>query len=146
MRNPDFMSNDDDLDDFQPYALLDFGDDDIPPEDDILALPLSYMTNPALDTPDIHVDHVDEDLADGEVFNIAILVVSPFVVSVVAISHDSDSLESMTSYALQTVVLGAYPTDYAFPMVPATPTLTSTPPHTPMRSCHDHNLHSYQTD
>ncbi|MFS7978436.1 hypothetical protein Hanom_Chr10g00915481 [Helianthus anomalus] len=53
--DPDFMSNDDDLDDFQPFALPDFGDDDIPSEDDVLALPLSYMTSLALDTPNVSI-------------------------------------------------------------------------------------------
>ncbi|MFS7986911.1 hypothetical protein Hanom_Chr11g01015821 [Helianthus anomalus] len=38
--DPDLMSNDEDLDDFQPFALPDFGDDNIPLEDDVLALPL----------------------------------------------------------------------------------------------------------
>ncbi|MFS8033824.1 hypothetical protein Hanom_Chr17g01574131 [Helianthus anomalus] len=38
--DPDFLSDEDDLDDFQPFALPDLTDDDIPLVDDVLALPL----------------------------------------------------------------------------------------------------------
>ncbi|MFS7968924.1 hypothetical protein Hanom_Chr09g00803161 [Helianthus anomalus] len=37
--DPDFMSDDDDLDDFQPFALPDLADGDVPPVDDVLTLP-----------------------------------------------------------------------------------------------------------
>ncbi|MFS7936186.1 hypothetical protein Hanom_Chr05g00412551 [Helianthus anomalus] len=37
--DPDLMSDDDDLDDFQPFALPDLADGDIPLVDDVLALP-----------------------------------------------------------------------------------------------------------
>ncbi|KAJ0592169.1 hypothetical protein HanHA300_Chr03g0081721 [Helianthus annuus] len=110
--DPEMMSDDDDLDDFQPFALPDFGDD-VPFVDDVLALPLPLHDQliigypdgehlvelipihviplaaiPAedwpfvvnldddVDVPVIEVEHPDDDLGDGEVFDIAILDVA----------------------------------------------------------------------
>ncbi|MFS7950265.1 hypothetical protein Hanom_Chr07g00581261 [Helianthus anomalus] len=110
--DPEMMSDDDDLDDFQPFALPDFGDDD-PFVDDVLALPLphhdqliighpdgEHLVEPIpiyaiplvaipvedwpfvvhldddVDVPVIEVEHPDDDLGDGEVFDIAILDVA----------------------------------------------------------------------
>ncbi|MFS7912499.1 hypothetical protein Hanom_Chr02g00130651 [Helianthus anomalus] len=52
--------------------------------------------------PVFEVDHPDEDLGDGEVFDVAILEVASSAVSVVDISSDSDSdsRESVTSSTL----------------------------------------------
>ncbi|KAM0038052.1 hypothetical protein Hdeb2414_s0013g00410361 [Helianthus debilis subsp. tardiflorus] len=171
----EMMSDDDGLDDFQPFALLDFGDD-LPFVDDVLALPLPIHDQliiahpdgehiiepipihaiplaaiPAEDWPFIvdldddvevpvfEVDHSDDDLGDGEVFDIAILDVASPVVSVIDISFDSDpdsdadSLESVTSSALRAAGLEAYPAndDDAMLAALATPTLVSTPTDTP---------------
>ncbi|MFS7962711.1 hypothetical protein Hanom_Chr08g00729791 [Helianthus anomalus] len=49
--NPEMMSDDDDLDDFQPFALPDFGDD-VPFVDDILALPLPIHDQLIIAHPD----------------------------------------------------------------------------------------------
>ncbi|MFS7945061.1 hypothetical protein Hanom_Chr06g00519531 [Helianthus anomalus] len=121
--DPELMCDDEDLDDFQPFALPDFGDD-IPFEDGhvvepipIHAIPLAAI--PAEDWPFItdldddddvipvlQVDHPDEDLDDGEVFDVTILEVASPVVSVIDISSDSglhsdpDSREFVTSSAL----------------------------------------------
>ncbi|KAJ0715320.1 hypothetical protein HanPI659440_Chr13g0499741 [Helianthus annuus] len=123
--DPELMSDDDDLDDFQPFALHDFGDD-IPSVDDVLAFPLpihdqliighpdgEHLVEPIpihaipltaipaedwpfvvdldddIDVPVIEVDHIDDDLGDGEVFDITILDVASPVVSFIDISSDS---------------------------------------------------------
>ncbi|KAJ0876101.1 hypothetical protein HanPSC8_Chr11g0484501 [Helianthus annuus] len=170
------MSDDDDLDDFQPFALPDFGDD-IPVVDDVLAFPLpihdqliighpdgEHIVEPIpihtvplaaipaedwpfvvdldndIDVPVIEVDHIDDDLGNGEVFNIAILDVASPVVSVIDISSDSDPdfvadfFESVTSSALLAAGLGPYPTDEdddAMSVAPSSPVHVPTPPHTP---------------
>ncbi|KAJ0475843.1 hypothetical protein HanRHA438_Chr13g0584911 [Helianthus annuus] len=184
--DPELMSDDDDPDDFQPFALHDFGDD-IPFVDDVLAFPLpihdqliighpdgEHLVKPIpihaipltaipaedwpfvvdldddIDVPVIQVDHIDDDLGDGEVFDITILDVASPVVSFIDISSYSDpdsiadSFESVTSSALLAVGLGAYPTDDdddAMSVAPAylvhVPTPTHTPPHTPTHVASD---------
>ncbi|KAF5767610.1 hypothetical protein HanRHA438_Chr14g0636361 [Helianthus annuus] len=170
--DPDLMSDDEDLDDFHPFALPDFGDD-IPLEDDVLALPVPIHDHLIIGHPDgehiveslpinfvplaaipvedwpfvidldnddddeisvFHVDHPDEDLGDGEVFDVAILELASPVVSVIDISSDSDldsdadSRESVTSSALRTVGLEAYlADDDAMSAAPATPALFPLP-------------------
>ncbi|MFS7977182.1 hypothetical protein Hanom_Chr10g00901101 [Helianthus anomalus] len=178
------MSDDDDLDDFQPFALPNFGHD-APFVDDVLTFPLTLhgqliiahpdgehivepipihtiplATIPAedwlfivdldddVDVPVFEVDHPDDDLGDGEVFDIAILNVSSPVVSVIDISSDSDhdsvadTFELVTSSTLRAAGLEAYPTDDdAISDAPATPTPiptpTDTPPHTPTHDTRD---------
>ncbi|KAJ0786210.1 hypothetical protein HanOQP8_Chr02g0052661 [Helianthus annuus] len=181
----ELMSDDEDLDDFQPFALPDFGDD-IPFVDDVLAFPLpihdqliighpdgEHLVEPIpihavplaaipdedwpfvvhldndIDVPVIEVDHLGNDLGDGEVFDITILDVASPVVSVIDISSDSDpdsdaeSFEYVTSSALLTAGLGAYPTDDddAMSVAPFSPvhipTPTDTPPHTPTHVASD---------
>ncbi|KAM0036436.1 hypothetical protein Hdeb2414_s0014g00426371 [Helianthus debilis subsp. tardiflorus] len=172
------MSDGDDLDDFQPFALLDFGED-VPLIDDVLAfhLPIhdqliighpngEHLVEPIpihaiplaaiptedcpfvadldddVDVPVFEVEHPDDDLGDGEVFDISILYVASPVVSAIDISSDSDpdsdvdSSESVTSSALRVAGLEAYPTDDdAMSVALATPvhvlTPGDTPPHTP---------------
>ncbi|KAJ0616468.1 hypothetical protein HanRHA438_Chr02g0089351 [Helianthus annuus] len=140
--DPELMSDEEDLNDFQPFTLPDFGD--VPFNDDVLALPLpihdqliighpdgEHVVEPIpihviplaaipaedwpfvvdlddddVDVPVFEVDHPDDDIGDGEVFDIAILDVASPVVSVIDISFDSDldsdadSFESVTSSAL----------------------------------------------
>ncbi|MFS7946905.1 hypothetical protein Hanom_Chr06g00541861 [Helianthus anomalus] len=48
---PEMMSDDDDLDDFQPFALPDFGDD-VPFNDDVVALPLPIHDQLIIGHPD----------------------------------------------------------------------------------------------
>ncbi|KAJ0805250.1 hypothetical protein HanPI659440_Chr02g0047631 [Helianthus annuus] len=184
--DPELMSDDNDLDDFQPFALPDFGDD-IPFVDDVLAFPLpihdqliightdgEHLVEPIpihavplaaipdedwpfvvdldddIDVPVIKVDHLGDDLGDGEVFDIAILDVASPVISVIDISSDSDpdsnadSFEFVTSSALLAAGLGAYPTnddDDAMSVAPSSPihipTPTDTPPHTPTHVASD---------
>ncbi|MFS7936568.1 hypothetical protein Hanom_Chr05g00417091 [Helianthus anomalus] len=74
------MSDDDDLDDFQPFSFPDFGDD-IPFVDDL---------DDEVNVPVIEVEHYDDDLGDGEVFDIVILDVASPVVFVIDISSDID--------------------------------------------------------
>ncbi|MFS7936983.1 hypothetical protein Hanom_Chr05g00422171 [Helianthus anomalus] len=104
---------------------------------------------------DNKVDHLDDDLGDGEVFDIAILDVASPVVSVIDISFDSgpdsfaDSFESVTSLALLAAGLGAYPTDDddAISVAPESPvhipTPTDTPPHTPTHIASDSSTHPH---
>ncbi|MFS7952882.1 hypothetical protein Hanom_Chr07g00612121 [Helianthus anomalus] len=142
----DFMLDDNDLDDFQPFALPDRADDDVPLVDDVLALPPQHHDQiiirhpegehiveiipfpPFLLTAIPHEDwpfchHPDEDLDDGEVFDVTILEVASPIVSVVDISSDSDSdsRESVTSSTLWAVGLEAYPTDDASLSAPQHP-------------------------
>ncbi|KAF5762392.1 hypothetical protein HanRHA438_Chr16g0786961 [Helianthus annuus] len=174
----EIMSDDDD---FQSFALPEFGDD-VPLTDDVLTLPLplhghpdgEHLVEPILihaiplaaipavdwpfvvgldddvDVPVFEVDHPDDELGDGEVFDIAILDVTSPVVSVIDISSDSDpdfdadSFESVTSSALRAAGLEAYPTDDdAVSVAPATlvhvPTPTDTPPHTPTHVASDNS-------
>ncbi|MFS7946251.1 hypothetical protein Hanom_Chr06g00533811 [Helianthus anomalus] len=120
--DPELMSDDDDLDDFQPFSLPDFlviGHPDgehlvehIPIHAILLAAipaedwPFVVDLGDDVDVPMFEVDHPDDELGDGEVFDIAILDVASPVVSVIDISFDSDqhsdvdSFESVTSYAL----------------------------------------------
>ncbi|MFS7952883.1 hypothetical protein Hanom_Chr07g00612131 [Helianthus anomalus] len=161
----DFMLDDNDLDDFQPFALPDRADDDVPLVDDVLALPPQHHDQiitrhpegehiveiipfppflltaiPYEDWPFCH--HPDEDLDDGEVFDVTILEVASPIVSVVDISSDSDSdsRESVTSSTLRAVGLEAYPTDDASSVGPATPTppppSSPTPPASPPPPTH----------
>ncbi|MFS7986824.1 hypothetical protein Hanom_Chr11g01014751 [Helianthus anomalus] len=53
------MSDDKDLDDFQPFALPDFGDD-VPFDDDVLALPLPIHDELIIGHPD--GEHVSEPI------------------------------------------------------------------------------------
>ncbi|KAJ0533459.1 hypothetical protein HanRHA438_Chr09g0390691 [Helianthus annuus] len=160
-------ASNDDLDDFQLFALL----DDII-DDDVLAIPsllndIVIMGHPEgehvvevipfdviplaaipfivdLDDDDdvilvIPVDLVDVDLGDRELFDVVILDVASQVVSVMAISTDSDTDSdapfgaSVTSSALQDIGLQRYP-DFgddimlAEPVIPI-PIQSSTPPH-----------------
>ncbi|MFS7919723.1 hypothetical protein Hanom_Chr03g00216031 [Helianthus anomalus] len=120
----------------------------IPAEDWPFVVDLDYD----IDVPVIEVDHLDDDLGDGEVFDIAILGVASPVVSAIDISSDSDhdsdadSFEYVTSSALLAAGLGAYPTDDdddddAMSVAPASPihvpTPTNTPPHTPTHVASD---------
>ncbi|KAJ0588585.1 hypothetical protein HanIR_Chr04g0176301 [Helianthus annuus] len=171
------MSDDDDPNDFQPFALPNFGDD-IPFIDDVLALPLpiqdqliighpdgEHIVEPIpipaiplaaipdedwpfvvdldddIDVPVIEEDHIDDDLGDGEVFDIVILDVASPVVPVIGISSDSDpdsvsdSFESVTSSALLAAGVRAYPTDDddddAMSVAPSSHVHIPTPPYTP---------------
>ncbi|MFS7905536.1 hypothetical protein Hanom_Chr01g00048831 [Helianthus anomalus] len=124
--DPELMSDDDDPDDFQPFALHEFGDD-LPYDVDVLAFPLPIHDQLIIGHPDGEhlvepipidvVDHLDENLGDDEVYDIAILDIPSPVVYVVDISSDSDpdsvavSFESMTSSALLAAGVRAYPTD-----------------------------------
>ncbi|MFS7936973.1 hypothetical protein Hanom_Chr05g00422041 [Helianthus anomalus] len=179
--DPELMSDDDDLDDFQPFALPVFGDD-IPFVDDVLAFPLPIhhqliigypdgenLVKPIpidvvplaairaedwpfvvdleddIDVPVIEVDHLDNDLGDGEVFEISILDVASPVVSFIDISSnsdpdsDADSFDSVTSSALLAVGLGDYPTDDdALSIAPATPVHVPPPTDTPVTALHSH--------
>ncbi|MFS7893598.1 hypothetical protein Hanom_Chr00s001007g01671291 [Helianthus anomalus] len=140
--DPEMMS-DDDLDDFQPFALPDFGDD-VPIVDD--DWPFVVDLDDDVHVPVIEVDHPDDDLGDGEVFNIAIQDVASPVVSIIDISFDfdlefyADSFEAVTSSTLRAAVLEAYPAhdDDIVSVAPAThvrvPTPTGTPPHTLVRA------------
>ncbi|MFS7935831.1 hypothetical protein Hanom_Chr05g00408131 [Helianthus anomalus] len=176
--DPELMSDDDDPDDFQPFALPDFGDD-VPFVDEVLAFPLPIndqliighpdgehliepipinavplATIPAEDwpfvveldddivVPVIEVEHIDDDLGDGEVYDITILDIPSPVVSVVDIPSDSDldsvanSFESVTSSALLAAGVRAYPTndnEDVMSVAPSSPIRVPTPPHT-----HDH--------
>ncbi|MFS8021399.1 hypothetical protein Hanom_Chr16g01426951 [Helianthus anomalus] len=158
--DPEIMSDDEDLDHFQPFALPDFGDD-IPFVDVVLALPLPIHDQLIMGIPmdwpfivdlDIYVevplfevDHPDDDLGDSDIFDIAILDVESPIVSLIDISSDSDpdsnadSWESLISSALRATCLEAYPVDDndAMPVALATPTLVSTPTDTPPRT-HTH--------
>ncbi|KAF5756072.1 hypothetical protein HanXRQr2_Chr17g0810321 [Helianthus annuus] len=137
----DFISNDDDMDDFQPLALPVLAINDVPLEDDVLALSpqlhdivivghpegehlVEVIPFPAIplaaiqhdDWPfviDLHDDNDVVPVFHVDHLDVAILhVVSP-VVYVVDISYDSDSRESVTSSALRTVGLEAHPADDA---------------------------------
>ncbi|MFS8023696.1 hypothetical protein Hanom_Chr16g01454491 [Helianthus anomalus] len=130
--DPEMMSDDEDLDDFQPFTLPDFGDE-IPLEDHVLTLPLP----------------IHDQLIIGHPDGLAIHHVASPVVSVIDISFDSDpdsdadSWESVTSSALQAVGLEAYPADDvdAMSAAPTTPILasntTDTPPRTPTHATSD---------
>ncbi|KAJ0805236.1 hypothetical protein HanPI659440_Chr02g0047461 [Helianthus annuus] len=94
--------------------------------------------------PVFPVDHVDDDLGDGEVFDLVILDVGSPVVSVMDISSDSDtdldvhSGASVTSSALQAIGVERYP-DFRDDVLPAEPVIPAsvqspTPPHTPVHT------------
>ncbi|MFS7928881.1 hypothetical protein Hanom_Chr04g00326021 [Helianthus anomalus] len=134
--DPEMISVDDD--DFQPFALPDFGDD-APFADDVLAFPLPIHDQLIIGHPD---DHPDDDQGDGEVDDIAILDIHSPIVSNIDISSDSDpdvvvdSFESVTPSALLAAGVRAYPTDDeddAMSVAPSSPLRVPTPPH-----AHDH--------
>ncbi|MFS8034200.1 hypothetical protein Hanom_Chr17g01578431 [Helianthus anomalus] len=116
--DPEMMS--DDEDDFQPFALPDFGDDapiaDGIPIDDIFC-------------------------GDGEVDDVVVLDIPPPAIPVIDISSDSslhsvvDSFESVTSSALRAEGLQLYATDDddAMSVAPSSPVRAPTPPHFPER-------------
>ncbi|KAJ0786233.1 hypothetical protein HanOQP8_Chr02g0052991 [Helianthus annuus] len=112
--------SDGDMDDFQPFALLgDVVDDDIldmhPQLNDVVIIghpegehvvelipldifPLAIMPFIVdLDEDDddvvpvIPVEHLDDDLGDGDVYDLVILVVAAPVVSIIVISSNSDT-------------------------------------------------------
>ncbi|KAJ0587792.1 hypothetical protein HanOQP8_Chr04g0140221 [Helianthus annuus] len=94
----------------------------------ILEIPPLTMLAPYVDVPAggdeipvFHVDYVNDDLGEGEDFDIAILEVSSPVVSVMEITS-SGSIESVSSSALRAVGLSAYPTDVSSISEPVTPT------------------------
>ncbi|XP_022004395.1 myb-related transcription factor, partner of profilin-like [Helianthus annuus] len=131
--------SDSDMDDFQPFAYLgDIVDDDVlavpPPLNDIMiighpegehiveiipldVLPLAMVPFVDLDEDDddivpvIPVEHIDDDLGDGDVYDVVILDIASPVVSVIDISSDADtdsyasSYASVTSSALQALGL-----------------------------------------
>ncbi|KAJ0502430.1 hypothetical protein HanHA300_Chr11g0412781 [Helianthus annuus] len=137
------MSDDDDLDDFQPFALPNFGDD-IPFVDDVLAFPLPIHDQLIIGHPDC--EHIVEPIPIHAVPLAAIPAEDwPFVVDldndidvpVIEVDHTDDDLgnvESVTSSALLAARLGAYPTDDDDDVVsvaPSSPVHVPTPPHTP---------------
>ncbi|KAJ0922579.1 hypothetical protein HanPSC8_Chr05g0205531 [Helianthus annuus] len=76
--DPDLMSDDKDLDDFQPFALLDFGDD-VPLEDDVLALPLPIHDQLIIGHPD--GEHIVEPVPIHAISLAAILAEDwPFII------------------------------------------------------------------
>ncbi|KAF5759824.1 hypothetical protein HanRHA438_Chr16g0757781 [Helianthus annuus] len=123
-------ASNDDLDDFQPFALLeDIIDDDvlaIPPllndifimghpegEHVVEVIPFDIIPLAAIPfvvdldddddvIPVIPVDHMDADLGDGEVFELVILDVASPIVSVMDISSDSDTDSDVLSCAFVT--------------------------------------------
>ncbi|XP_021991754.1 pistil-specific extensin-like protein [Helianthus annuus] len=121
--DPDMLS--DDKDDFQPFALPDFGDDlplaDGFPDEDPFVVPIpvhdhliighpngEHIVAPILDpVPLVGDGKIDED----------VIAVPPPEIPVIEISSDSslhsvsDSFESVTSSALQAVGLQRYATD-----------------------------------
>ncbi|MFS8024816.1 hypothetical protein Hanom_Chr16g01467831 [Helianthus anomalus] len=127
--DPEMMSDDEDLEDFQPFALPDFGDD-VPFVDDVLALPLPIHDQLIIAHPDgehivepipIHdiplaaipaedwpfVFDLDDDVevpvfGDGEVFDIAILDRASPIVSVIDISSDTDPDSDTDSFESET--------------------------------------------
>ncbi|KAJ0548814.1 hypothetical protein HanIR_Chr08g0388031 [Helianthus annuus] len=153
-------SDDEDLDDFQPFALLDPVLDGEPIEDDVLAvgpqlnqfviighpdgahivdyIPLDVVPLAAVpeiivvsddedDVPVIHVDHLDDEIGDGEALDIVILEVSSPVISVVDISS-SDTSDDASSSAIRHDGLRADATDSSFDTISiATQPLAHTP-------------------
>ncbi|MFS7912106.1 hypothetical protein Hanom_Chr02g00125961 [Helianthus anomalus] len=112
--DPDMLS--DDEDDFQPFALPDFGDDapiaDGIPIDDAFAFPAPIKDHLVIGHPDgEHIVALILDpvplVGDGEVDDVVVLDVPLPDIPVIEISSDSslhlvaDSFESMTSLALQ---------------------------------------------
>ncbi|KAL9993166.1 hypothetical protein Hdeb2414_s0021g00575721 [Helianthus debilis subsp. tardiflorus] len=101
--------------------------------------PFVVDLNDDIYVPVIEVDHIDDDLGDGEVCDIAILDVESPVVSVIDISSDSDpdsvadSFESVIFSALLATRLRAYPTDDddAMSVAPSSPVHVPTHAHTP---------------
>ncbi|MFS8007038.1 hypothetical protein Hanom_Chr14g01256261 [Helianthus anomalus] len=62
-----------------------------------------------VDVPVFEVDHPDDELGDGEVFDITILDIAPLVVSVIDISSDSDPDSDTDSF--ESVILHFEPQD-----------------------------------
>ncbi|KAJ0532580.1 hypothetical protein HanIR_Chr09g0398551 [Helianthus annuus] len=159
--------SDSDMDDFQPFAYLgDIVDDDVlavpPPLNDIViighpegehiveiipldVLPLAMVPFVDLDEDDddivpvIPVEHIDDDLGDGDVYDLVILDVAAPVVPIIVLSSDSDTDSdaptgaSVTSSALLAVGLHRYAVELDDvlpdePVVPA-PGHIPTPPH-----------------
>ncbi|KAJ0621545.1 hypothetical protein HanIR_Chr01g0009841 [Helianthus annuus] len=118
--------DDDMLDDFQPFALIDPVEDPAPLEDDVLvmqqplhdvilyshpdgehmivhlAVPLAVvplvdlMDDDDVDIPVMHVEHIDDELGDGEIHDVVILELLSPVVSVVDISSTASSIAPST--------------------------------------------------
>ncbi|KAJ0953757.1 hypothetical protein HanRHA438_Chr00c48g0858401 [Helianthus annuus] len=152
--------SDSDMDDFQPFAFLgDIVDDDVldvpPLLNDIViighpegehvveiipldVLPLAMVPFVDLDEDDndivpvIPLEHIDDDLGDGDVYDLLILDVAAPVVPIIVLSSDSDTDSdaptgaSVTSSALLPVELDDVLPDE--PVVPA-PGHILTPPH-----------------
>ncbi|MFS7997663.1 hypothetical protein Hanom_Chr12g01144461 [Helianthus anomalus] len=143
--DPEMMSDDEDLDDFQPFALPDFGDD-VPFVNDLLAFPLPIHDQLIIGHPD--GEHIAEPIPIHAIPLTAIPAEDwPFVVDldddvevpVFEVDHPDNDLgdgESVTSSALQAVGLVAYPADDgdAMSAAPGTPTLVPTPADTPPRT------------
>ncbi|MFS7936363.1 hypothetical protein Hanom_Chr05g00414711 [Helianthus anomalus] len=140
-----FLEDDDLLDDFQPFAFIDYAEDDAPLEDDVLtfqqplhdaiiyghpegehmivhlAVPLAIVPLVDLDGDDddipiFHVGHIDDDLGDDEVYGITILEIPSPAVSVVDVSSTASTVAPTT------------PTHVSYPAsVPPTPTTPSHP-------------------
>ncbi|MFS8001795.1 hypothetical protein Hanom_Chr13g01194561 [Helianthus anomalus] len=133
----------DDEDDFQPFALPNFGE--VIPDADILIDDFFALPAPVHDH--LIIGHADGehivapvlDVGDEEVDDVVAVGVPPPVVTVVDISSDSnlhsvaDSFESVTSSALRVVGLRLYATDndYAMSVAPSSPVRAPTPPHIP---------------
>ncbi|MFS8007384.1 hypothetical protein Hanom_Chr14g01260361 [Helianthus anomalus] len=133
-------ASDDDLDDFQPFALPgDIIDADVLGEHVVEIIPFDVVPFDAIPfivdleddddvIPVIPVDHVDADLGDGEVHDVVILDVASPVVSVMDISSDSDTNSDdpsgafFTSSALQAVGLQRYP-NFGDGIMPAEPVI-----------------------
>ncbi|MFS7978405.1 hypothetical protein Hanom_Chr10g00915111 [Helianthus anomalus] len=144
--DPNFLSDDDDMDDFQPFALPDGI-----VEDPSHLLPYPFILDLDDDVDDIpvfHVGNVDGELGDGEVFDVAILEVASPVVSVIDIpsystsDFDVHSKASVISSTLRVVGLEAHPSDNddvssALPATPA-PTPSPTPKHPQCIPAHPH--------
>ncbi|MFS7905616.1 hypothetical protein Hanom_Chr01g00049781 [Helianthus anomalus] len=156
--DPEMISDDDDLEDvlalplpFPDQLIIEHPDGErlvehipihaipfaaIPAED----WPFVDGLDDDVDVPVIEVEHLDDDLGDGEVYDLAILELASPVVFVIDISSDTDlefdedSFESVTSLALLTAWLRARPTDDdddAVSGAPSSPVHVSKPTHTP---------------
>ncbi|KAJ0752565.1 hypothetical protein HanPI659440_Chr09g0325851 [Helianthus annuus] len=136
--DPEMMPDDEDLDEFQPFALPDFGDDDIPLEDDVLALPLPIHDQLIIAHPD--GEHVVEPILIHAIPLCCHLAEDwPFIVD---LDNDVEVLVFQVDLPLRILAmvraagLEAYPADDddAMSAAPAKPTLVSTPTDTPPRS------------
>ncbi|MFS7913244.1 hypothetical protein Hanom_Chr02g00139541 [Helianthus anomalus] len=126
-------SDDEDLDDFQPFTLPGFVHDGEPLVDGVLAVGpqlnqfiiighpdgahiVDYIPLDD-DVPVIHVGHPEDDIGDGEVLDIAILEVSSPIVSVIDISS-SDVSDDASSTEICRAGLRADATDSSFDTIP----------------------------